>query len=610
MNARLTGLSALMLAAAFLVLAAAPALAAPGDPIFILRPQRVPNSPVQIPPPAGEFSGPCGLAVDAQANFYVSDYYHHAIDLYSPGAGYTTQLAKEDPLDGPCALALDPAGNLYVNNYHRNVVRFGSLTGFGTGTVIAGAGVDATHPTGVAVDAAGTVYVDERDRIASFDAVGVEGPPVGVGSLQDGYGVAVSGYPATGGFLYVPDAATNTVKVYDPATSTTDPVAEIAGSATPPGRFVSLRDSAVAVDNARGTVYVADDLTPEYTEGHEGVVYAFDASGAYLGRLRHPVQTALPAGLAVDNSPTATQGRVYVTDGYSEGAAVYAYAPESALSATSATAATAAASLSDLPATAPPAPPAPGASTSPEAAARPSGAEILQHANVRVRVSGELTPKKLPRSGRAPIAVSVGGQIETTDGSPAPQLQTLGIELNREGKIDTKGLPLCPYDALEPASSARAMASCRSALVGKGSFEAEVSLTGEESYIAKGKLLAFNGRKGAKPVLFAHIYSPQPFATSFVITFEIKHASGGQFGSALVAQLPKTLSSWGKLTGIELRLDRRYTSGGERRSYLSAGCPAPKGFAKVAFPLARTSFGFAGGPTLRGTLTRTCKAVA
>lgn len=237
-----------------------------------------------------------------------------------------------------------------------------------------------------------------------------------------------------------------------------------------------------------------------------------------------------------------------------------------------------------------------------------ASAEVVQHGDIRVKVSGEIAPKKLPRTGTAPIGVEVGGHIETTDGSPPPQLQTMAIELNREGKIDTKGLPLCPYDALEPASSTRAMANCRSALVGKGSFEAQISLTGQESYVAKGKLLAFNGRKGGKPVLFAHIYSPHPFATSFVITFKIKRASGGQFGSALVAQLPQSLSTWGKLTGIELKLDRRYSAAGKRRSYLSAGCPAPKGFGTVSFPLARTSFGFVGGPTLRGTLTRTCKA--
>jgi hypothetical protein len=45
---------------------------------------------------------------------------------------------------------------------------------------------------------------------------------------------------------------------------------------------------------------------------------------------------------------------------------------------------------------------------------------------------------------------------------------------------------------------------------------------------------------------------------------------------------------------------------GKRRSYLSASCPAPKGFPGAAFPFARASFGF-GKQTLTSTLTRSCR---
>jgi hypothetical protein len=46
---------------------------------------------------------------------------------------------------------------------------------------------------------------------------------------------------------------------------------------------------------------------------------------------------------------------------------------------------------------------------------------------------------------------------------------------------------------------------------------------------------------------------------------------------------------------------------GERRSYLSAGCPAPVGFASASFPLVRTSYGFVGEKTVSDTLVRTCR---
>jgi hypothetical protein len=331
-------LGALCTAAVALVGVTAPsAQAAFDDPLFVFRPEPVSPTPIiPIPPPAEMFEGPCGLAVDAAGDFYVSDYYHHVVDLFGPGTGYIGQTADEDPLDGPCGLAVDAAGNLYVNNFHRNVIHF--APGFGAATVIAGVGAgpgaEAARPTGVAVEPGGSlVYVDERTRVAVFDSAGATKGTIGQSNLQDGYGVAVSGYPATEGFVYVPDADTETIKVYDPATDTVDPAAEIDGSGTPNGHFTSLRNSAIAVDGATGEIYVADILRPEYSESSETAIYVFDANGVYEGRLKYSIENALPPGLAVDNSNASTKGRVYVTSGNSELGAVYVYPPGAATSA-------------------------------------------------------------------------------------------------------------------------------------------------------------------------------------------------------------------------------------------------------------------------------------
>jgi hypothetical protein len=236
-----------------------------------------------------------------------------------------------------------------------------------------------------------------------------------------------------------------------------------------------------------------------------------------------------------------------------------------------------------------------------------AGAEVTQRGTLRVAVSGKLRPQTLPRSGAAPITVSVGGEITTTDKSPPPKLKALAIELNRNGRIDYAGLPVCPFDSIQPASSQRALNACRSSLVGKGTFSAEISLSGQESYPATGKLLLFNGLSNGKPVLFGQIYAPHPFATSFVIVFAIMRQAKGTFGTVLSAALPKTLGSWGKLTGIELRLSRHYAYRGKKQSYLSAGCPAPDGFPGAVFPFARTTFGFEEGSTLTSILTRNCR---
>ena len=242
------------------------------------------------------------------------------------------------------------------------------------------------------------------------------------------------------------------------------------------------------------------------------------------------------------------------------------------------------------------------------AAATLASAQVTQRGILRVSVGGKLSPHTLPRSGAAPIAVSIDWNMATTDGSTVPKLKKLRIEINRHGHFDSTGLPTCPYHRIQPASSSAALANCRSALVGQGSFTAEIALKGQEAYSVQGRLLVFNGQSHGKPVLLGQIYSPHPFATSFVITFTVKKLAHGSYGTELSASLPKALASWGNLTGIEMTLSRRYGYGGARHSYISAGCPAPKGFSEAVFPLARTSFDFRGGTKLSSVFTSICKA--
>jgi hypothetical protein len=237
-----------------------------------------------------------------------------------------------------------------------------------------------------------------------------------------------------------------------------------------------------------------------------------------------------------------------------------------------------------------------------------ANAEVTQKNHLRVSLSGALTPKALPRTALAPVAVSLGGQISTTDGSELPRLKKLEVEINRGGRLDDRGLPLCPLAQILTATTDQARSACAGALVGSGNFEANIVLRGQEPYPTKGRLLIFNGRKGGKPVLLGHIYSSQPFSTSFVITFKIANRPHGTYGTVLSASLPEALGNWGYVTGIEMKLSRRYSFKGERRSYLSASCPAPKGFGRASFPLIRTSFGFDGGRRLVSTLNRDCRA--
>jgi hypothetical protein len=237
-----------------------------------------------------------------------------------------------------------------------------------------------------------------------------------------------------------------------------------------------------------------------------------------------------------------------------------------------------------------------------------AGAEITRKGNLQVAVSGKLSPQKLPRHGASPVAVTLGGKITTTDGAEPPQLRKLQIEINRHGRLDSTGLATCNAALIRTASNGRALAACGPALVGEGRFFGTITLPGTAPYPIEGKLLVFNSTEHGSQVLIGHVYSPHPFATSFLISFQVKQGAKGTYGTVLVANMRKALGSQKNLTGIEMTLNRRYAYKGARRSYVSAGCPAPKGVNVVSFPLARTSFSFADGQEVTTVLNRTCGA--
>ena len=233
-------------------------------------------------------------------------------------------------------------------------------------------------------------------------------------------------------------------------------------------------------------------------------------------------------------------------------------------------------------------------------------AEIAQKGNLRVKVGGEISPRKLPRVGSAPVSVSISADISTTDRSAPPQLRTVTLSINRNGIIDQRGLPSCRLEDIQPASTPEAREACPGAVVGTGLFKANVSLPDQSPYPSNGKIVAFNGRMNGKPVIFAHIYGTEPLPTSVTLPFELRYHRKGTFGVSLVARLPRVAAQWGYISGVSLKLQRRYSYRGHTRSYASAGCPAPKGFPGATFTFAKASFGFAGGKTLSSKLTRSC----
>ncbi len=133
---------------------------------------------------AARFNSPNGVAVDSSTNLYVADTFNHTIRKITPArvvstlAGLAGSPGSADGIGSgarfelPSSIAVDPAGNLYVADTYNNSIR--KLTPVGTNWVVTtlggmsgfygtadGAGSTARfgNPSGIAVDASGTLYV-------------------------------------------------------------------------------------------------------------------------------------------------------------------------------------------------------------------------------------------------------------------------------------------------------------------------------------------------------------------------------------------------------------------------------------------------------------------
>jgi hypothetical protein len=233
-------------------------------------------------------------------------------------------------------------------------------------------------------------------------------------------------------------------------------------------------------------------------------------------------------------------------------------------------------------------------------------AEISQKGNLRVSFEGDISPRNLPRTESAPIAVAMLGKITTTDGAAPPALRTFQIFLNKAGHLDAKGIPVCTLNQIQPATTSAARRACGPSLVGSGSFSANVAIPEQSPFPSQGQLLAFNGTQKGKPVIFAHIYGTEPVPTSFTLALKISRAKG-TYGTVLIGSLPEVATNIAFVTGIALKLDRTFMEKGRKRGYVSAACPAPKGFTAASFPLAKASFAFADGRVLGSVLNRSCR---
>jgi hypothetical protein len=227
-------------------------------------------------------------------------------------------------------------------------------------------------------------------------------------------------------------------------------------------------------------------------------------------------------------------------------------------------------------------------------------AQTIEIDKTVVSATASISPRALPSRGNVPVNVASVTRIKTTDGSQPPTLKQLTFSFDKNGTVDTKGLPACSLAKLAGTTPAVARKRCAGAIVGEGVGKAEVRLPGQSPVTISTPLTFFNAPpEGGKPSLIAHAYETIPAPKTLLAPFSIERIHHGRYGFRVQIEMPEIAGGYGAATLAEATIGKTWQRGGKTVGYTNAHCSG--GRLQVYGTLS-----FTDGSFFPGTLTSPC----
>ncbi len=232
----------------------------------------------------------------------------------------------------------------------------------------------------------------------------------------------------------------------------------------------------------------------------------------------------------------------------------------------------------------------------------------IRAGNLVLTFGGTSIPKKLPRRHYAPAKTLIFGKIATSDGTHPSALRESVVNIDKDVRVDPRGLPVCKPGQLEARDTRAAKRVCGKTTIGTGVAHAEIAFPEQAPIKVTSPITVFNGGGNARrSKILIHTFLTVPVPAAIVTQVTIKKKGSGVNATA---KIPVIAGGSGSVLDFRFKLGRTFRFRGQKKSWAMARCP--DGVFKVKTPKtvfkneARTP-GVGAQTVLRGGLAVPCK---
>jgi hypothetical protein len=208
-------------------------------------------------------------------------------------------------------------------------------------------------------------------------------------------------------------------------------------------------------------------------------------------------------------------------------------------------------------------------------------ATIASAASTRIRVGnliltfgGTVSPKAMPKNDYVPVSTNIFGKIETSDGTHPSALREAVVDIDKDVKINARGLPSCKARQLQAQNTAAAKKVCGKTILGNGNAHVEIAFPEQPPIRIASPLTVFNGgESGGKVKLLIHVFITVPVPAAIVTQVTIQRKGSGVHS---IARVPVIAGGSGSTLDFKFKLGKIFTHKGKKVGYFEAKCPDGK----------------------------------